>query len=236
MGSFLSFAIDGNAKDIQKHDSVQPVRLVHMNQYQSMELPILSLKPRKVLLRTLSGVSEHSPMDLDREIIVRLKCDKGLVRLFHHILYRLYTKKGNSHSSLNSHTDDYNHEVYSPLIAQGTLYQMYNNHERARLKKWLEYSSLYRFTAIPASSSWPSERGSQDNWSCIWIDDKTKFFWCATSSLSRLNSKLVYRLLRVSRSSYYLETFDNREACMLSAVHENAGTQYLYMGERDVID
>lgn len=44
------------------------------------------------------------------------------------------------------------------------------------------------------------------------------------------------RILRVKRPSGYLESNENHEACMLSAVHENAQTWYLYIGDRGVID
>ncbi|CAF9928127.1 MAG: hypothetical protein ALECFALPRED_003962 [Alectoria fallacina] len=51
-----------------------------------------------------------------------------------------------------------------------------------------------------------------------------------------LVSKLVCRFLCVKRPSGYLMSNDNHDACMLSAVHENAQTWYLYMGDRGVID
>ncbi|KAI4175957.1 MAG: hypothetical protein LQ343_001239 [Gyalolechia ehrenbergii] len=49
-------------------------------------------------------------------------------------------------------------------------------------------------------------------------------------------SKLVCRLLRTRRPNGYLENNENHEACMLSAVHENASTWCLYIGDRGVID
>lgn len=49
-------------------------------------------------------------------------------------------------------------------------------------------------------------------------------------------SKLVCRLLRTKRPKGYLENNENHEACMLSAVHENASTWCLYIGDRGVID
>ena len=51
-----------------------------------------------------------------------------------------------------------------------------------------------------------------------------------------LLSKMVCRLLRAERPSGYLENNENHGACMLSAVHENATTWHLYMGDRGVID
>ena len=61
-------------------------------------------------------------------------------------------------------------------------------------------------------------------------------FGSAAILLNGLISKLVCRLLRVERPSGYLENNENHDACMLSAVHENAQTWYLYMGDRGVID
>lgn len=61
-------------------------------------------------------------------------------------------------------------------------------------------------------------------------------FGSAAIVLNGLLSKLVCRLLRVKRPSGYLENNENHDACMLSAVHENAQTWYLYMGDRGVID
>ncbi|KAL9005832.1 MAG: hypothetical protein Q9188_001414 [Gyalolechia gomerana] len=49
-------------------------------------------------------------------------------------------------------------------------------------------------------------------------------------------SKLVCRLLRTRRPNGYLENNENHEACMMSAVHENASTWCLYIGDRGVID
>ena len=54
--------------------------------------------------------------------------------------------------------------------------------------------------------------------------------------LSGVVSKVVCRLLRVERPDGYLENNENHEACMLSAVHENASTWYLYIGDRGVVD
>lgn len=58
----------------------------------------------------------------------------------------------------------------------------------------------------------------------------------ATIVLNGLISKSMCRILRVKRPSGYLESNENHEACMLSAVHENAQTWYLYIGDRGVID
>ena len=61
-------------------------------------------------------------------------------------------------------------------------------------------------------------------------------FGSAVIVFNGLLSKLVCRTLRVSRPSGYLTNNENHDACMLSAVHENAQTWYLYMGDRGVID
>ena len=61
-------------------------------------------------------------------------------------------------------------------------------------------------------------------------------FGSAAIITNGLVSKLVCRLLRTERPSGYLENNENHEACMLSAVHENANTWYLYVGDRGVID
>lgn len=61
-------------------------------------------------------------------------------------------------------------------------------------------------------------------------------FGSATIIANGLVSKIVCRLLRAERPSGYLENNENHEACMLSAVHENANTWYLYMGDRGVVD
>ena len=61
-------------------------------------------------------------------------------------------------------------------------------------------------------------------------------FGSAAIVLNGLLSKLVCRLLRVKRPSGYLENNKNHDASMLSAVHENAQTWYLYMGDRGVTD
>jgi len=61
-------------------------------------------------------------------------------------------------------------------------------------------------------------------------------FGSAAIILNGLISKLMCRMLRVERPSGYLESNENHDACMLSAVHENAQTWYLYMGDRGVID
>ncbi len=61
-------------------------------------------------------------------------------------------------------------------------------------------------------------------------------FGSAAIIANGLVSKAVCRLLRAERPSGYLENNENHEACMLSAVHENANTWYLYMGDRGVID
>lgn len=61
-------------------------------------------------------------------------------------------------------------------------------------------------------------------------------FGSAAIVANGLVSKLVCRLLRAERPSCYLENNENHEACMLSAVHENVNTWYLYVGDRGVID
>ena len=61
-------------------------------------------------------------------------------------------------------------------------------------------------------------------------------FGSAAIVVNGLLSKIVCRLLRTERPSGYLENNENHEACMLSAVHENANTWYLYMGDRGVVD
>ena len=61
-------------------------------------------------------------------------------------------------------------------------------------------------------------------------------FGSAAILANGLMSKLICRLLRVERPSGYLENNENHDACMLSAVHENAQTWYLYMGDRGVVD
>ena len=61
-------------------------------------------------------------------------------------------------------------------------------------------------------------------------------FGSAAVITNGLVSKLVCRLLRTERPSGYLENNENHDACMLSAVHENANTWYLYVGDRGVID
>ena len=61
-------------------------------------------------------------------------------------------------------------------------------------------------------------------------------FGSAAILLIGLFSKLICRLLRTERPAGYLENNENHSACMLSAVHENASTWYLYMGDRGVID
>lgn len=61
-------------------------------------------------------------------------------------------------------------------------------------------------------------------------------FGSAAILANGLISKSMCRILRVKRPSGYLESNENHEACMLSAVHENAQTWYLYIGDRGVID
>lgn len=61
-------------------------------------------------------------------------------------------------------------------------------------------------------------------------------FGSAAIVLNGVLSKLVCQLLRTERPSGYLENNENHEACMLSAVHENASTWHLYIGDRGVID
>lgn len=54
--------------------------------------------------------------------------------------------------------------------------------------------------------------------------------------LSGLVSKTACRFLRAERPAGYLENNENHEACMLSSVHENSSTWYLYIGDRGVVD
>ncbi|KAI4264787.1 MAG: hypothetical protein L6R42_000119 [Xanthoria sp. 1 TBL-2021] len=61
-------------------------------------------------------------------------------------------------------------------------------------------------------------------------------FGTAAVVLTGLMSKLVCRTLHVERPSGYLMNNEKHDACMLSAVHENAQTWYLYVGDRGVID
>lgn len=61
-------------------------------------------------------------------------------------------------------------------------------------------------------------------------------FGSAAIVVNGLASKLVCRLLRVERPCGYLENNENHDACILSAVHENAETWFLYMGDRGVVD
>ncbi|KAL8941144.1 MAG: hypothetical protein Q9216_002409 [Gyalolechia sp. 2 TL-2023] len=61
-------------------------------------------------------------------------------------------------------------------------------------------------------------------------------FGSAAIVFNGILSKLVCRLLRTKRPNGYLENNENHEACMLSAVHENASTWCLYIGDRGVID
>ena len=61
-------------------------------------------------------------------------------------------------------------------------------------------------------------------------------FGSAAILANGLISKVVCRVLRAERPSGYLENNETHGACMLSAVHENANTWYLYVGDRGVID
>lgn len=61
-------------------------------------------------------------------------------------------------------------------------------------------------------------------------------FGSAAIIVNSLISKIVCRLLRTQRPLGYLESNENHGACMLSAVHENANTWYLYVGDRGAID
>ena len=61
-------------------------------------------------------------------------------------------------------------------------------------------------------------------------------FGSAAIIANGLMSKVVCRLLRSERPLGYLENNENHGACMLSAVHENANTWYLYLGDRGVVD
>ena len=61
-------------------------------------------------------------------------------------------------------------------------------------------------------------------------------FGSAAVVFNGLASKFVCRLLRAERPSRFLESNENHDACMLSAVHENATTWSLYIGDRGVID
>ncbi|KAI4086177.1 MAG: hypothetical protein LQ344_007777 [Seirophora lacunosa] len=51
-----------------------------------------------------------------------------------------------------------------------------------------------------------------------------------------LVSAMVCKTLQTKRPSGYLSNNEKHDACMLSAVHDNAQTWYLYMGDRGVID
>lgn len=61
-------------------------------------------------------------------------------------------------------------------------------------------------------------------------------FGSAAVVINGLVSKLVCRILLVKRPPGYLMNNENHDACMLSAVHENAQTWFLYMGDRGVVD
>ncbi|KAL8992111.1 MAG: hypothetical protein Q9169_007363 [Polycauliona sp. 2 TL-2023] len=61
-------------------------------------------------------------------------------------------------------------------------------------------------------------------------------FGTATVVVTGLISKMVCGTLRADRPSGYLLNNEKHDACMLSAVHENAQTWYLYIGDRGVID
>ena len=61
-------------------------------------------------------------------------------------------------------------------------------------------------------------------------------FGSAAVLLNGLLSKLACRLLRTERPPGYLESNENHDACMLSAIHENAITWHLYVGDRGLID
>ncbi|MCJ1454180.1 hypothetical protein MMC28_004531 [Mycoblastus sanguinarius] len=49
-------------------------------------------------------------------------------------------------------------------------------------------------------------------------------------------SKMLCRFLRMQRPPGYLVNNESHDACMLSAVHDNASTWYLYIGDRGVVD
>lgn len=53
---------------------------------------------------------------------------------------------------------------------------------------------------------------------------------------STIVSRSVCRFLPVERPTGYLKNNESYEACMLTAIHENASTWYLYTGDRAVID
>ena len=61
-------------------------------------------------------------------------------------------------------------------------------------------------------------------------------FGSAAVVLNGLVSKTMCRILRMERPSGYLESNENHDACMLSAIHGNAQTWHLYIGDRGVID
>ena len=61
-------------------------------------------------------------------------------------------------------------------------------------------------------------------------------FSSAAVIINGLVSKLVCRCLRAERPAGYLSSNEKHNACMLSAVHENATVWYLYIGDRGVID
>jgi hypothetical protein len=49
-------------------------------------------------------------------------------------------------------------------------------------------------------------------------------------------SKIVCKFLPVQRPPGYLQNNESHDACMLTAIHENASTWYLYRGDRSVVD
>jgi hypothetical protein len=54
--------------------------------------------------------------------------------------------------------------------------------------------------------------------------------------LSGGTSKIMCKFLPIRRPPGYLQNNESHNACMLTAIHENASTWYLYRGDRSVID
>jgi hypothetical protein len=54
--------------------------------------------------------------------------------------------------------------------------------------------------------------------------------------LSGGTSKIMCKFLPIQRPPGYLENNESHDACMLTAIHENASTWYLYRGDRSTVD
>jgi hypothetical protein len=54
--------------------------------------------------------------------------------------------------------------------------------------------------------------------------------------LSGGTSKIMCKFLPIQRPPGYLQNNESHDACMLTAIHENASTWYLYRGDRSVVD